>query len=129
MHSRFLIIHFREVPIIKSGSVERECNPNVLFSLFYYSSLQLSLFDSPWTLPLIINYISPHQIMFFNTFFTAVLLVTGTIAALVNHPQELIVFSPRIISPKAAVAWPMGSRQTVKWGECKIFVKIVLFIN
>ena len=49
--------------------------------------------------------------MFFNTFFTALLLATATIAA------PVIVFSPHIISPQAAVAWPMGSQQTVKWGE------------
>jgi len=47
--------------------------------------------------------------MFFNTLFTAILLATATIAA------PLIVFNPHIISPQAAVAWPMGSRQTVKW--------------
>jgi hypothetical protein len=68
-------------------------------------------------------------IMFFSTFFTAILLATATTAAPVNRPQELIVFSPHIISPQAAVAWPMGSRQTVKWGKCKtlLFQKIVLF--
>ena len=72
--------------------------------------------------------------MFFNTFFTTILFATATIAAPVNRPQELIVFSPHIISPQAAVAWPMGSRQTVKWGELQkkeplSFVKIVLFSN
>lgn len=51
--------------------------------------------------------------MFFNTLFIAILLATATIAA------PLIVFNPHIISPQAAVAWPMGSRQTVKWGECQ----------
>jgi hypothetical protein len=56
--------------------------------------------------------------MFFNIFFTAILLATAAIAAPVDRPQELIVFSPHIISPQAAVAWPMGSRQIVKWGEC-----------
>jgi hypothetical protein len=55
--------------------------------------------------------------MFFNAFFTAILLATASIAAPVNRPQELIVFNPHIISPKAAVSWPMGSRQTVRWGE------------
>ena len=66
--------------------------------------------------------------MFFNTFFTAILLATATVAAPVIRPQELVVFDPHIISPKAAVAWPMGSRQTVKWGECKLLCQIVLFI-
>lgn len=55
--------------------------------------------------------------MFFNTLFTAILLSTASIAAPVNSPQELIVFNPRITSPTASVAWRMGSRQTVKWGE------------
>ena len=68
--------------------------------------------------------------MFLNTFFTAILLATATVAAPVNRPQELIVFNPHIISPQAAVAWPMGSRQIVKWGESKSsFVGFVLFIN
>lgn len=54
--------------------------------------------------------------MFFNTFFIAILLATAaSIAASVNRPQELIVFNPHIISPKAAVSWPKGSKQTVKW--------------
>ena len=54
--------------------------------------------------------------MFFNAF-TAILLATASIAAPVNTPQDLIVFNPRIISPAASVAWPMGSKQTVRWGE------------
>ena len=55
--------------------------------------------------------------MFFNPFFTAILHATAIVAAPVNRPQELIVFDPHIISPEEAVAWPMGSQQTVKWGE------------
>ena len=58
--------------------------------------------------------------MFFsNTFFIAVLLLaTATIAVPVNRRQGFAVFNPHITSPRAAVAWPKGSRQTVKWGEC-----------
>ncbi|KAF8158533.1 hypothetical protein B0H34DRAFT_463300 [Crassisporium funariophilum] len=58
--------------------------------------------------------------MFFSTFFTAVLLATASVAAPINAPQELIVFSPHIISPKASVAWPRGSRQVVRWNTTGI---------
>ncbi|KAF8817185.1 hypothetical protein BYT27DRAFT_7237633 [Phlegmacium glaucopus] len=63
--------------------------------------------------------------MFFFNIFTAILLATVSIAAPVNRPQELIVFNPRIISPKASVAWPMGSRQIVRWETIGIPAKMI----
>jgi len=63
--------------------------------------------------------------MFFNAFFTAILLATASIATPVNRPQELVVFNPHIISPKAAVSWPMGSRQTVRWETNDIPAELV----
>ncbi|KAF8968952.1 hypothetical protein BDZ97DRAFT_300430 [Flammula alnicola] len=63
--------------------------------------------------------------MFFNTFFTTILLATASVAAPINSPQELIVFNPPITSPKASVSWPMGSQQVVKWDTTDIPVQRV----
>jgi len=56
--------------------------------------------------------------MLFNTFIATIFLAASTsFAAPINSPQELIVFNPPIISPKASSAWAMGSDQVVRWGK------------
>ncbi|KAF8170093.1 hypothetical protein BJ912DRAFT_998335 [Pholiota molesta] len=63
--------------------------------------------------------------MFFNTFFTTILLAATAIAAPLNSPQELIVFNPPITSPKKSVTWAKGTRQVVKWSTQNIPVQRV----
>ncbi|KAF4617653.1 hypothetical protein D9613_005678 [Agrocybe pediades] len=59
--------------------------------------------------------------MLFTTFFATLLLAaSSSLAAPINSPQELIVFNPPITSPKASAAWPMGSKQVVRWDIAEI---------
>ncbi|KAF5314865.1 hypothetical protein D9619_007407 [Psilocybe cf. subviscida] len=56
-----------------------------------------------------------------KTVFTTVLLAASSVlAAPINGPNELIVLSPPITSPKQADAWPMGSHQVVTWNTSSI---------
>ncbi|KDR82380.1 hypothetical protein GALMADRAFT_134008 [Galerina marginata CBS 339.88] len=53
--------------------------------------------------------------MFFSTLFTSILLATATVAIPITGPQELIIYNPPILSPKANSSWAVGSEQVVRW--------------
>ncbi|PPQ76518.1 hypothetical protein CVT26_013352 [Gymnopilus dilepis] len=65
-----------------------------------------------------LNYLLVHNlIMLLNTFVASVLFAAASFAAPINGPQELIVFNPPILYPKASSSWAAGSEQIVRWGK------------